>query len=342
MSSYSIKVIISLLLVVGVWSCNPIRDLLPNSTGRANEVIVIMDKFRWDTSLGDTIRAVFANDMEVLPQSEPIFDLVNINPAAFTNIFKTHRNLMFIKVGADYKKAGHLVQKDLDSKPQLVLTFYASSDTALANYISQHAEQLQLIMFVAERKRIEEGYLKIQNKELESKLRANHQLSLSIPQGYKLDVDSSNFVWISNETAESTQGVLIWEYPYTNTNAFELNNLVVKRNEILKKYVAGPHPNSYMTTELAIQPQMRDFKVKGRFTTEMRGLWKLENGFMGGPFVNITQIDTLRNRVVTVEAFVYAPHGKKRNLLRQLESIIYSLEFSPLSNQELDATKNDK
>ena len=49
---------------------------------------------------------------------------------------------------------------------------------------------------------------------------------------------------------------------------------------------------------------------------------------MGGPFVNITQLDEKRNRIVTVEGFVYAPGNDKRDLLQQVEAIIYTLDFT--------------
>jgi hypothetical protein len=48
---------------------------------------------------------------------------------------------------------------------------------------------------------------------------------------------------------------------------------------------------------------------------------------MGGPFINLSVLDASRRRVVTVEGNVYAPKNDKRNYLRQLEAMIYSLEF---------------
>ena len=59
----------------------------------------------------------------------------------------------------------------------------------------------------------------------------------------------------------------------------------------------------------------------------MRGLWKVQNDFMGGPFVSLTVLDPSKKRVVTVEGNVYAPKNNKRNYIRQLEAMIYSLEF---------------
>jgi len=60
---------------------------------------------------------------------------------------------------------------------------------------------------------------------------------------------------------------------------------------------------------------------------EIRGLWRVENAFMGGPFVSLSTVDETRNRVVTVEGFVYAPKADKRNLMRQVEAVVYSLQI---------------
>ncbi|HNZ72795.1 MAG TPA: DUF4837 family protein, partial [Prolixibacteraceae bacterium] len=63
------------------------------------------------------------------------------------------------------------------------------------------------------------------------------------------------------------------------------------------------------------------------YAVEVRGLWQVENDFMGGPFVSLSILDVLKRRVVTVEGFVYAPANKKRNLLQQVEAMAYSLKF---------------
>jgi hypothetical protein len=59
----------------------------------------------------------------------------------------------------------------------------------------------------------------------------------------------------------------------------------------------------------------------------LRGLWKLENAFMGGPFINISLLDENRNRVVTVDAFVYAPGLDKRNYVREVEAILNTFKI---------------
>ncbi len=62
----------------------------------------------------------------------------------------------------------------------------------------------------------------------------------------------------------------------------------------------------------------------------MRGVWNVEHDFMGGPFVSYTFVDPGNNQIVTIYGYVYHPNKKKRNLLRQVEAILYSVRFRNL------------
>jgi hypothetical protein len=61
----------------------------------------------------------------------------------------------------------------------------------------------------------------------------------------------------------------------------------------------------------------------------------VEGDFMGGPYINLSVLDASKNRVITLDGFVYAPKYNKRNYLRQVEAMMYSLELP-------DQKKNDK
>jgi hypothetical protein len=82
-----------------------------------------------------------------------------------------------------------------------------------------------------------------------------------------------------------------------------------------------------MTTETEVPLNFNILKFNDNYASEMRGLWRVENDFMGGPFISLSVLDASRRRVITVEGNVYAPKNEKRNYLRQLEAMIYSMEF---------------
>ena len=53
---------------------------------------------------------------------------------------------------------------------------------------------------------------------------------------------------------------------------------------------------------------------------EVRGLWDMHGGFMGGPFVARIRIDSTEQKVVVTEGFVFSPNTSKRDLLRSIEA----------------------
>jgi DNA primase large subunit len=53
----------------------------------------------------------------------------------------------------------------------------------------------------------------------------------------------------------------------------------------------------------------------------------MENDMMGGPFISYSQVDTKKNLVVVVEGFVYAPKKEKRELIRELEASLMTLQL---------------
>jgi hypothetical protein len=49
---------------------------------------------------------------------------------------------------------------------------------------------------------------------------------------------------------------------------------------------------------------------------------------MGGPFVSHVRVDTVNQKVIVAEGFVYYPNEpRKRNPIRRLESALYTLQL---------------
>ena len=67
-----------------------------------------------------------------------------------------------------------------------------------------------------------------------------------------------------------------------------------------------------MTTSTYVEPSFRWLQYKGRVFAESRGLWEVENDYMGGPFVCHTYLDKEQKNVIVMEGFVYAPKFDKR------------------------------
>ena len=181
--------------------------------------------------------------------------------------------------------------------------------------------------FNAEINRYQLAYASSLNKKAIDKIAKKYFLYLAIPTGYYLDVEKKHFAWISRETSISSQGIFIYDYPYRDSSTFSAKYLIKKRDEVLKANVPGPNPNTYMQTEKRVPVLTQTININGQYALLMRGLWYTKNYFLGGPFVSITTLDKKRNRIVTVEAYVYAGKQKKKLYLWQTESIIKTLKI---------------
>ena len=101
----------------------------------------------------------------------------------------------------------------------------------------------------------------------------------------------------------------------------------------MKVNIPGSNEGQYMQTE-AEYVNVKDFVVRGEYAFEARGLWYMKNDMMGGPFVSHVRVDRPNGRIVVVEAFVYAPEKKKRDLIRKMEASLYTLNLP--QEQELE------
>jgi len=74
--------------------------IMPNITGGAGEVLVVMDQFNWDNSAGDLLQDILKEEYPGLPQSEPLFDVIQVTASSFDGIYQFHRSIVLTKVAS--------------------------------------------------------------------------------------------------------------------------------------------------------------------------------------------------------------------------------------------------
>ncbi|MEX0986255.1 MAG: DUF4837 family protein [Bacteroidales bacterium] len=301
--------------------------ILPGITGGAGEVLVVADKFIWDGETGELLKDILKEEFPGLPQSEPLFDVTQISPSSFDKLFKYHRSVVLVTINETVDKAAVRYRKDVWAKNQIMVQIEAKNSQSLSEAIRENRDRIQNFLVQYDRQRQTNSYKSSMDLEIQKLMADNHQIRLGIPRGYNIDLSTDNYSSVSIETPDFSQVLHVYEYPASGPEAIQNELLLKKRNEFTSKYVKGPDDSSYMTTSNAYPPIYFDMERDGMNIVEMRGLWDLEGGYMGGPFVSHTVFDAKRDRIVTVEGYVYYPNQKKRVKIRQLESIIYSLEI---------------
>lgn len=333
-----IRTMILAVIAVAAVSCSgqkSTKALLPNVSGKAGEVIVVANKGEWDGLLGSTIRDNLACDCDYLPQSEPLYTLVNITPATFTNIFKIHRNLLLYNINAQIPTPGVVFKSDVWSHPQCVIQVNAVDEEQANELTLENMDKILAFIEQAERDRVINNAKLYEERSIRPVVEAMTGGALAIPSGYKIKKSTEDFLWLAYESTYIYQDIFVYKYPATQSaDEFSQANIIGYRNSVLQANVPGMFDNTYMTTSTYAEPRVTYMKYKGREFAETRGLWEVANDFMGGPFVSHSFYSQDGEDIIVLEAFVYAPRYDKRHYLRQVESILYSFEWSDSEEKE--------
>lgn len=324
------KLILSIVTIAVLFSSckdkNP-TNLLPNVTGKSGEVVLVIEPDHWASNIGKEFQRKLSQPQPALPQSEPMFDLVHIPYSAFTSIFKSHRNIIFAKIEKDIPEPKMIVQKDVWAKPQIIINVIAPDAESLEAIVKEKGDIFVDRILNKEMQRYADNYKKYEQMGVADRLQQKFGIRLTVPKGYTLDLDTTDFVWIENRGhGDMVQGILVYAYDKPEVE-LTTSYLYAKRTQFTKRFVPGPADGSYMTVELEAPAFRREVKVNGIKAIELRNLWKMENDFMGGPFVSLSFIDEKQNKVIHVDGFVYAPRLDKRNYVRQIEAIINSVQL---------------
>lgn len=328
------KLLLLLSVLISLTACNDI-SLKPNSTGAANEILVVIDDSINNSAVGDSLFAILNQDVPGLNQSEPYFNISRTNTKNFADILKPARNIIIVNINNTYSHTKISHYKDQWSKPQSILKINGFDIADVANTISKYEDEILQYFIKAERKRSISYQTRYSERDAMKKVKDKFGFSIVLPKGMNRFKNEDNFMWIANSSREVNQNIVIYTYPYTENDAFTREKILHKRDSVMMLWIPGPSPDSYMGTEYRYNPPIaRETSLEnGNYAMEVRGLWTAIGDIMGGPFVSISCLDEKNQQVVTVEAFVYAPNKYKRNIMRQLEAILYTINFETDGNK---------
>lgn len=313
-------------------------------TGKSNEVVVVIGKEIWKGEVGSLIREILAQPQSSLPQEEPIFSLIDVPPEAFINLFKSSRNIVTVKISPTYTEPKVEFVRNTWAYPQVVVNIQASSAENFKELLIANGDKIIGYFLKAEKDRLKKTYKDAHEKAVYNAILQGFNLKLYVPTGFNVVKKDSSFAWIRYDTPLITQNLFVYTYPYESDSTFTHRFLIGKRNLVLKNNVPGPLPGSYMTTVMDLPHDINYVSYNGNYACEIRGLWRVENDFMGGPFVSLSVLDPQKKNVITVEGNVYAPRNDKRNYVRQMEAMIYSLEFpdqKPIADEAVKTQANN-
>jgi Domain of unknown function (DUF4837) len=331
LKNITLKITLIVTVAITVVACEGINDtILPSITGKSGDLLVVVDSSYWNNQTGEALRETFIQEQKGLPQREAMFNIIQVPRKSFARIFQTNRNIVLVEIKPD-ESTKISINKDVWSQTQLVATITAPNDKIAAETIRKNATNLLDYFNGKEIERLQKKYKVNAASKKALYLREKLKLSLYLDDLFIVAKEDTNFMWLRKETSVGghpvSQGFIIYTYPYDNDSIFTSSALISKRNEITKKYVGGGNKGSYMYSYSEYNPIEKEINLNGIYAKELRGLWQMEGDFMGGPYINYSMVDEPRNRVISIDAYVYAPKFDKREYLRELEALALTINF---------------
>lgn len=338
------KIFLFMMVALVLCSCNgKNKNEEPQkkgSSGKTLELLLVADKNVYTSDTKVLIDSIFGSLQPCLPAPESRFDIVNIPVSSYENteMFKVHRNVLLLDVNPENPDK---VYRHIDeyAAPQVIFDFAAKNPQSLCQLIRQYKDQIMEEMYNAEHRRVIKAFKGIDGYEVNKQVREKFAFALTFSNEFSWAMDTDNFAWVRKETKDFGMGLLIDVEPYENQNAFEETKILDRIDTFMKRYVPSCAPDSYTGIErrradngeyLAdIMSRNVDFNGS-EYAVETRGCWRSFGDFMGGPFVAYTILSPDKKNVVTLMGYVYCPRNKpwtKRDLLMQLESVCWSLEW---------------
>ena len=301
---------IFITLVSLIFSCDSEtskKKILSESTGKQNEIILVIEDSDWNGVVGDILRKTFEFEIDGLPQSEKLFNLVKINPSQFSRFFRTHMNIMF--VGRDYKDS---YTKNKWAKPQIVMYINSNSNerkfktSCVRSFNFFNRKELENIKY---------SYKRAHNTEARKHIQESFGIDLFLPTEYSVSLKVEN-LFISdfhsfNEKQDLLKYILVYEFFPTN-EVDPKNQLINFTDSILKENIKGTVDGSYVQ----IDRRMPLSEIDGTY----RGIWTLKNGFMAGPFILKSRY--IEDRIIVSLGLVFYPNEDKRDYVRTFEAIL--------------------
>jgi hypothetical protein len=305
------------------------NSMKPNINGSMGELLLVMDDKWKTTESGQNLIDILTQPMQGLPQVETLFNLSVVPHRSFTNHMKVFRNLIITTISPSVETEGvKYFTHNAWASEQALMRIEAKTPERFAEIIQENEVRILGFFVRAERQRSLRYYTKYIDAGLTDSVNKKFNINMVVPNNCKGNKGDDTFTWFSNETELTSQGVFVYAFDYVGEGTLSLEYLLNKRDSTLRLNVPGPLTGTYMATEYELPITYKTLKVNGHDAVELRGLWKIMGYPMGGPFVMFAHRDSVNNRIVVTDGYVYSPEKpNKRNLVWQVESILYSLKF---------------
>lgn len=239
-------------------------------SGRAYEVLVVVDQQVWERPAGRALFNVLDTDVPGLPQSERSFRIMNAAPQHYDGTLKLLRNIIVVDIDpAKYTQPKFRYAKDLYASPQMVLTIQSPDEEQFAAFVTKYSQRIIDFFTHAEMNRQIALLEKKHNDFVSNKVKEMFGCDVWVPaelSSYKVGED---FFWAATNVATGDQNFVIYSYPYTDKRTFTKEFFMQKRDSVMAINIPGAREGMYMATDTLLS-DVRPIMVQGAYCQEAR------------------------------------------------------------------------
>ena len=285
-------------------ACSDGIKTLPSSTGILSEVIFVVEDALWENQVKDVAFKTFGVPIQGLTQDESSFRVIQVNHSEFKSILKTHKNIVIIA-----KNVPTSNQQDKWANNQLVVQLEFKHED---NTLTKDLNKVKAIFEFREIRILRNSISKSSQKIQEKHIKEEFNIETLIPSEYTIIKDTVALFWATYnpEKQEEIKHLFIFSFEPKEINLQQ--EVLQKTDSIFAKYLLGAKQGQHVKIEDMFSPVY--------YENTYRGLWKLNGGFMGGPFLIKTYF--IDKKVVVTVGLIFAPNDRKRNYIRTLEAIL--------------------
>jgi hypothetical protein len=345
------------MLVLLLYSCTLTetekKAMLPSSSGKLAELVIITDAQSADSGFKTAVQSVFSKSLEGQPPpGEEMFKVLFTDETFFKGYFQAHHHIFvfltpegapalskvidpklidkLVKVIQNNPNSFGVLKEDLFATNQSVFFVLARNKAEMEAKVAGKKDDLLALALEHESKT---GLRKLVGANISKKDSfyvqsiAQKGYAIKIPSTYKVSVNNENFTWLRKVSTgkELAHNIILFSVPYTSKEELTTAGLLKIRNEFTQKYIPGPTDGSYLGYSTILKPYREDEVYKGRYSSVIRGWWDVKGDFMGGPSYLRVVLDEQKGRLIFAEGFLYYPNERKVAELRELEVLVNSL-----------------
>lgn len=325
------KLFLLICCAVTFLACNREKkpEKLPFSKGLPSELLVVADPSVMQSDLRDSIDQVFKGQVPGLNQAEDYFRSSVIAAAGYDRVFTLMHSQVFIRIDKNVKTAAMGVARDVKARPQIQLLITAPNLEEMRSYLYENKERIQRTILDFQLDRMASIQRSKYSKKVSDDLHQVAGYRVCMPEDMRATKKGKHFLWGGTNRNEKDLNFVFYTIPWDGRDITDARVFASIRDSVMKENIPGSRPDQWMTTVWEKENPvilLAQHKVAGRRQTEVRGLWEMRNGALGGPFVSLAYIDTVARKVIVSEGFVYSPRTEKRDLVRTLEAAMRTLK----------------